>query len=348
MAANLLNDKPAAFMLYCYFAVNQGEYQFALSPAWIEEELGLSYGQYEHARNKLKEVGYLIPKRGEKDSYDFVRVPLRYADITLDELEFLTHKEKWHQKRNTKVKSQESCAGEVCLVDPEAYENELPEQSQSALLGERDLRPEPESGSQCTPQRGDSSTLKRGDQTYLKEGRNIINSISNSTNNISGNQQEKHVEELRKEISEWVEKIRREFGGMAECEDAIFDAECRAKAKHYTEKKHIALLEKCYNTLKQRVESEARHQRCMYEQACEATIPKDMIVGMKVRLILDKLVAEGRIPSQYGAWIQGWDEEQQVVKLTAYSEDLPLEVIRLQRHVLDGIPDRYWKKPKAG
>ena len=135
---------------------------------------------------------------------------------------------------------------------------------------------------------------------------------------------------------------------MAECEDAIFDAECRAKAKHYTEKKHIALLEKCYNTLKQRVESEARHQRCMYEQACEATIPKDMIVGMKVRLILDKLVAEGRIPSRYGAWIQGWDEEQQIVKLTAYSEDLPLEVIRLQRHVLDGIPDRYWKKPKAG
>lgn len=135
---------------------------------------------------------------------------------------------------------------------------------------------------------------------------------------------------------------------MEECEDAIFDAECRAKAKHYKEEKHITLLEKCYNTLKQRVEAEARHQRCMYEQACEATIPKDYIVGMKVRLILDKLVAEGRIPSRYGAWIQGWDEEQQMVKLTAYSEDLPLEVIRLQRHVLDGIPDRYWKKPKAG
>lgn len=348
MAANLLNDKPAAFMLYCYFSVNQGEYQFALSPAWIEEELGLSYGQYEHARNKLKEVGYLIPRRGEKDSYDFVRVPLRYADITLDELEFLTHKEKWHQKRNTKVKSQESCAGEVCLDDPEVSENELPEQLQSALPGESTLLPEPESGSQRTPQRSDSSTLKRGDQTYLKGGRNIINSIRNSTNNISGNQQEKNVEELRKEISEWVERIRMEFGDLEECEEELLKAEWTARSKRYSEKKYILLLEKCFDTLKKRVENEARYQRSMYEQACEATIPKDYIVGMKVRLILDKLVAEGRIPSRYGAWIQGWDEEQQMVKLTAYSEDLPLEVIRLQRHVLDGIPDRYWKKPKAG
>ena len=348
VASNLLNDKTAAFKLYCNFAINQAEYSFALSPAAIEEELGLSYRQYENARDKLKEMGYLVPRRGEKDSYDFVRVPLQYADVSLDDLEFPSHKEKWHQKRDGKEELQGSCAGEVCLGEPETYENELPERPQSTTSHEGDLTLVPESGNQCISQSGDSPTLKRGEQTYLKEGRNIINSISNSTNNISGNQQGKNVEELRKEISEWVEKIRREFGGMAECEDAIFDAEFRAKVRRYTEEKHIALLEKCYNTLKQRVEAEARHQRSMYRQACEATIPKDMIVGMKVRLILDKLVAEGRIPSRYGAWIQGWDEEQQIVKLTAYSEDLPLEVIRLQQHVLDGIPDWYWKKNKAG
>ena len=139
-----------------------------------------------------------------------------------------------------------------------------------------------------------------------------------------------------------------EFGDLEECEEELLKAEWTARSKRYSEKKYILLLEKCFDTLKKRVENEARYQRSMYEQACEATIPKDYIVGMKVRLILDKLVAGGRIPSRYGAWIQGWDEEQQMVKLTAYSEDLPLEVIRLQRHVLDGIPDRYWKKPKAG
>lgn len=348
VASNLLNDKTAAFKLYCNFAINQAEYSFALSPAAIEEELGLSYRQYENARDKLKEMGYLVPRRGEKDSYDFVRVPLQYADVSLDDLEFPSHKEKWHQKRDGKEELQGSCAGEVCLGEPETYENELPERPQSTTSHEDDLTLIPESGNQCISQSGDSPTLKRGEQTYLKEGRNIINSISNSINNISGNQQGKNVEELRKEISEWVERIRMEFGDLEECEEELLKAEWTARSKRYSEKKYILLLEKCFDTLKKRVENEARYQRSMYEQACEATIPKDMIVGMKVRLILDKLVAEGRIPSRYGAWIQGWDEEQQIVKLTAYSEDLPLEVVRSQRHILDGIPDRYWKKPKAG
>lgn len=348
VASNLLNDKTAAFKLYCNFAINQAEYSFALSPAAIEEELGLSYRQYENARDKLKETGYLVPRRGEKDSYDFVRVPLQYADVCLDDLEFPSHKEKWHQKRDCKEELQGSSTGEICLGEPEAYENELPEQPQSATSYEGGLISEPERGNQCVFQSGDLSTFKKGDQTYLKGGRNIINSISNSTNNISGNQQGKHIESMKKEISEWEEKIRKEFGDLEECEDALLEAEWRARAKRYSEKTHISLLEKCYNRLKMRVETESRYQRSVYQQACEGTIPKDSIVGMKVRLILDKLVAEGRIPSRYGAWIQGWDEEQQTVKLTAYSEDLPLEVVRSQRHVLDDIPDWYWKKQKAG
>lgn len=348
VAANLLNDKPAAFMLYCYFAVNQGEYQFALSPAAIEEELGLSYRQYENARDKLKEMGYLVPRRGEKDSYDFVRVPLQYADVSLDDLEFPSHKEKWHQKRDGKEELQGSCAGEVCLGGPETYENELPEWPQSTTSHEGDLTLVSESGNQCISQSGDSTTLKRGDQTYLKEGRNIINSISNSTNNISGNQQGKRVEEMKKEIFEWEEKIRRDFGDLEDCNIYLLSIASRVKSRRYSEKDHIVLLEKYYNSLKLRygIGESARHR--MYQRACEATMPKIVIDRIKVQAILDRLVAEGRIPSQYGAWIQGWDEEQQVVKLTAYSEDLPLEVIRLQRHVLDGIPDWYWKNPKAG
>ena len=205
MASNLLNDKTAAFKLYCNFAINQAEYSFALSPAAIEEELGLSYRQYENARDKLKETGYLVPRRGEKDSYDFVRVPLQYADVSLEDLEFPSHKEKWHQKRNSKEELQGSCAGEVCLGEPETYENELPERPQATTLHEGDLTLVPESGNQCISQSGDSPTLKRGEQTYLKEGRNIINSISNGTNIISGNQQGKRVEEMKKEIFEWEE-----------------------------------------------------------------------------------------------------------------------------------------------
>ena len=343
VASNLLNDKTAAFKLYCNFAINQAEYSFALSPAAIEEELGLSYRQYENARDKLKETGYLVPRRGEKDSYDFVRVPLQYADVSLDDLEFPSHKEKWHQKRDGKEELQGSCAGELCLG-----ENELPERPQATTLHEGDLTLVPESGNQCISQSGDSPTLKRGEQTYLKEGRNIINSISNSTNNISGNQQGKNVEELRKEISEWVEKIRRDFGDLEDCNIGLLSIASRVKARRYSEKDHIVLLEKYYNslTLRYGIGESARHR--MYQRACEATMPKVVIDRIKVQAILDRLVAEGRIPSQYGAWIQGWDEEQQVVKLTAYSEDLPLEVIRLQRHVLDGIPDWYWNNPKAG
>lgn len=348
VASNLLNDKTAAFKLYCNFAINQAEYSFALSPAAIEEELGLSYRQYENARDKLKETGYLVPRRGEKDSYDFVRVPLQYADVSLEDLEFPSHKEKWHQKRNSKEELQGSCAGEVCLGEPETYENELPERPQATTLHEGDLTIVPESGNQCISQSGDSTTLKRGEQTYLKEGRNIINSISNSTNIISGNQQGKCVEEMKKEIFEWEEKIRRDFGDLEDCNIDLLSIASRVKARRYSEKDHIVLLEKYYNslTLRYGIGESARHR--MYQRACEATMPKVVIDRIKVQDILDRLVAEGRIPSQYGAWIQGWDEEQQVVKLTAYSEDLPLEVIRLQRHVLDGIPDWYWKNPKAG
>ena len=126
IAGHLLNDGSVSFMLYCYFAMNMGNYCFALSPMWIESELGISNKQCIKAKDKLVENGYLVPKQGEKDSYLFVRIPVQYKNVSLDKIDIPTRRERWHQKNDIMQNKEDVDTHNLYLGNVEAAENEEP------------------------------------------------------------------------------------------------------------------------------------------------------------------------------------------------------------------------------
>lgn len=62
-----------AFKLYIYFASNADNYEFALSPAAIQGEIGMARSTYHDQFRTLVSKGYLVQSGG--NSYDFYEVP---------------------------------------------------------------------------------------------------------------------------------------------------------------------------------------------------------------------------------------------------------------------------------
>ena len=65
--------KPHALLLYLYFAANADNYEFALSPAAITEEIGMPRSTYHDQFRVLVNKGYLVSSSG--NGYDFYEVP---------------------------------------------------------------------------------------------------------------------------------------------------------------------------------------------------------------------------------------------------------------------------------
>lgn len=61
----------SAFKLYLYFAGNKSGYTIALSPASVEEAIGISENTYRAAFKELVECGYLTQVEGKKNMYAF-------------------------------------------------------------------------------------------------------------------------------------------------------------------------------------------------------------------------------------------------------------------------------------
>jgi len=345
VAGNLLNDGTASMILYSYFALNANDYSFALSPARLHDVLGLSERQYITARDRLKEKGYLVPRSGEKDSYTFLRIPTKYLDVPLDDIEIPSHQEIWHEKRAAKKEKKEFYVDVPRLGEAEMDQDGLTVSIQAEASVVEPCTAEPESGDQNTPRIVEQSPHEKGDQSCINGGRNIINSINNSINSITGNQQKKDEElDQKRKIKEWEERIRKDFGNLPECDGKLMDIDFLAQHKRFSAQKHISLLEKCYNSLKNHVELEKRHQNNLIQQAYDTTMPGSALDYMKVVAIFNRLIEEGCISSRNGAWLQGWNEEDQTVNLVELPADTPLDVIRSQRHILDGIPKWYWRK----
>lgn len=345
VAGNLLNDGTAAMILYCYFALNSNDYTFALSPTRLYDVLGLSERQYIKARDRLKEKGYLVPRSGEKDSYTFLRIPTKYLDVPLNDIEIPSHQEIWHEKRAGKKEKNESHLDGPCLGQAEIGRDDLPVSIQAEASVAESCMAESEGRDQNTPRIVEQSPHEKGDQSCINGGRNITDSINNNTNNSTDIQQRKdEVLKLRRQIKEWEEKIRNEFSDLPECEDELKKISFIARNKWHSDQKHLSLLEKCYNSLKDRVELEERHQKNLIQKAYDSTMPESALDYMKVVAIFNRLIEEGRISSRNGAWLQGWNEEDQTVNLVELPADTPLDVIRSQRHILDGIPKWYWRK----
>lgn len=61
----------SAFKLYLYFAGNKNGYSIALSPAAVENAIGISENTYRAAFKELVELGYLHQMEGRKNYYTF-------------------------------------------------------------------------------------------------------------------------------------------------------------------------------------------------------------------------------------------------------------------------------------
>ena len=336
IAAWLLNSRSAAFILYCYFAFNADGYSFALSPTNIEVELGISGKQYDLAKAILKKKGYLVPQLNGHDEYKFVRVPEQYRDINLQDIEFPTdRKKKSHEDAAQSEHMEENYASDVLLgsnAELLCASIEIPISNVDCSHSER--------GYTLPPEGNCLSTTESTHQTLPIGGRNNITKTSNITYTTDSPEDKKDI------ISEWEEKIRIEFEHEDQHEDEILTAEWQANRGHYSQDKHIKFLEKAYNKLKRKEEMRIMEQEAEYRRACEATMPNNFRSRVIIWNTLDRLIAEGRISSRYGVWIQGWDEEHQEVIITEQSLELPLEKIKTQKHIIEDIPDWYWKRPQ--
>ena len=69
-AMKAFNGREAnAFLLWCYFAMNQQDYEFALSNKAVEEAIGVKKDAYDSAIAKLIKAGYLVNDGGNRYSF---------------------------------------------------------------------------------------------------------------------------------------------------------------------------------------------------------------------------------------------------------------------------------------
>lgn len=64
-----------AFKLWCYFAKNINNYEFALSSKAVEENFGIKIKQYNNAVKELMEEGYLVNTKG--NNYVFHEISVK-------------------------------------------------------------------------------------------------------------------------------------------------------------------------------------------------------------------------------------------------------------------------------
>lgn len=79
LAAQELSDK--AFRLYTFLNLNQDRYTFALSPAQIKTQFGISEKSCRHAVNELIDKGYVVQKGDGVNRYTFFELPIRENDM---------------------------------------------------------------------------------------------------------------------------------------------------------------------------------------------------------------------------------------------------------------------------
>ena len=60
IAARVLDDGTAAYILYIHIALNSDKYNFAFSPAELEHSLGISKDRSRKAFKKLVDTGFLV------------------------------------------------------------------------------------------------------------------------------------------------------------------------------------------------------------------------------------------------------------------------------------------------
>ena len=82
-AANLCGKSLALFKLYLYLASNKNDYELALSPAHLKEELGIGRTNYYDLVSNLEVLGFLVRVNG--NTYNFYTTPQKASAAADDD-----------------------------------------------------------------------------------------------------------------------------------------------------------------------------------------------------------------------------------------------------------------------
>ena len=66
---------PAQFQVWFYFAKNEHNFDFWVSPATALSEYGISKSTFHKATTKLLSKGYLVPRDNKGNEFDFYQIP---------------------------------------------------------------------------------------------------------------------------------------------------------------------------------------------------------------------------------------------------------------------------------
>lgn len=74
------NLRPHTLLLYLYLASNRDNFRLALSPAAIQDAIGMPRSTYHDQFHALVSKGYIVPKQG--NTYEFYEVPRPRAELS--------------------------------------------------------------------------------------------------------------------------------------------------------------------------------------------------------------------------------------------------------------------------
>lgn len=311
-------------MLYFHFALNQNGKPLDFSPADLECRYGISRDRWRSAFSKLVDKGYLVPERGKNYRYTFYSLPERYKGITIID-----------ERVDCPNDKQTCCDGDDSPA-PEAIPADRDRVSVPTGIGY------PHRQGEAIP--ADKDSNNKDNKDILKDIKDFQSSNEANICNypIDG-------EELLSEKEDITNTILEEFGNIDDCKYRIMDIEKQANRGWYGLNGHIRMLRELLNEMRKKRTLERDNLLYNYKRAVESTMPKDAIVYMKIKLILDRYIADHkdfaqRIRDNYGMWVDGWNDELQEPNMIIALYPLPESVIIKQKHCIEGIPKEYYMR----
>lgn len=189
--------------------------------------------------------------------------------------------------------------------------------------------------------KGTDGLSPKGTTVCTQEDREILqdNIINNTDNNLTDL-------ELQCIKNNLISNIENYYGYSDECTDELLNIQAKATRNGYEIGKHIDLLKKLLVKLRDNLSERKHKAETQYANAIEKTLPSDTIEYQKVKLIMKKYLSSHKIPQKYGFWINGWNNERQEPNIVFSPFQQPYEIIKIQKHNIEGIPKSYYMEEK--
>lgn len=331
-------------MLFFHFALNQRGKPLDFSPADLEQRYGISRDRWRAAFSRLVQKGYLVQDEKKKYQYTFYSLPDKYKGITvLDDGE--DHPE---NKDTSDLGIEHGEQATVTMSEP------IP--SDKDMYSDRDrVSPPTDIGYPYRQGEGiptDKDSNNKDNKDILKD----IKESSYQSNQDSISIYPKDEESLLCEKEELANDILTEFGHLDGASYEIYNIEQKAKSNRarYSIHDHVKELRSLLESMRKKRAVERSALLNNYRLAINATLPKDGLELVKVKLILDRYAVDHfssndftqRIRDNYGMWINGWNDELQEPNMIIALYPLPESVIVKQKHNIEGIPKEYYMQKR--